>query len=175
MIKSYYMYVKDTSRSHQHLSIPSITTSPTTPPTKHHQLKHAPQKHRSNLQRRRPFVLQYIQAYSSQFIHIWVIYLRQKPNFRGCHWVILWQKQFQLIYAAFIGRRRRSKYNHIEISQILFTWRCTDSIHRFTNQPLCLFDDPTRKLSFLFLHCISSRLYQYVLWYKSCSCPKFLE
>ena len=54
------------------------------------------EQHGSNLQRGRPFVLQDVEADSTQFVDIWVENLGHKPHFRRRHRVLFRQKQFQI-------------------------------------------------------------------------------
>lgn len=54
------------------------------------------QKHRSDLQSRRPLVLEDIEADTAQFVNVGVVNARQEAHFRRRHRVIRRQEQLEL-------------------------------------------------------------------------------
>ncbi len=72
-------------------------------------------QHRSYLQRRRPLVLQNVQAYPPQLVDVRVVNFGQKPNLRRLHRVVFGEEELKLVRAALVGGARRARDLDLEI------------------------------------------------------------
>jgi hypothetical protein len=110
----------------------------------------------SNLKGGTPFVLQNIQTNAPQSVHIWMINLRQEPDFGRTHRILFWQEELQFVSPVcrffiwsdlvkrktrkdltFIRRISRPRDNYIKVPTIIIMWDRTDSRFWLLSQPLC--------------------------------------
>lgn len=60
-----------------------------------------------------------------------------KPDFGGCHRVLLRQKEFKFEGAPFEWGVLGSGDDHMEVASVPFIWLCFDPRHRLCQQALC--------------------------------------
>ena len=113
------------------------------------------QQHGSDLQCRRPVLLQNIQTNSTQFVHIRVVYFSQKTHFRRHHGIVVRQEKLEVEKAAFEGTLNRSCDLNMEITGVSRVWVRVNARHWFIRQFLRFLDefyllDPSTQSGHLF-------------------------
>lgn len=81
----------------------------------------------SNLESRRPLVLEDIETDSSKFVNVWMVNLCSEKHLWWNHWVLIWKEEFTVKKTSLIRSISWSCDLNEEMSEVLFIWFCVDS------------------------------------------------
>lgn len=77
---------------------------------------------------------QNVKTYSPQLVDIGVIYFGDEADFRRCHGILLWEKEFKFKYPPLERRVLWSVDDYVKVAAIAFVRLCLDSWNVLCNQ-----------------------------------------
>lgn len=77
---------------------------------------------------------QNVKTYSPQLVDVGVIYFGDEADFRRCHGILLWEKEFKSKYSPFERRVLWSVYDYVKVTAIAFVRLCLDAWNVLSNQ-----------------------------------------